>query len=241
MIATRLHPLLDPATRLYWASLVTALLLALLIAGWGEPIALLPLLLALATIDFTRTQKVAFRPLTDLIRKAPTFEEADGQLSLFVPGADAAKSVPTSDARPRQKTTPRLKAFQSRPAEPLPLLEIARAASNRDRPNVITSAWLWQAGRDESLQPYLAQCLRQAEHQPSSLHAIRAALEIIEFLRAADMGDFESKEALFDAVAAQASRGADVVKKVAQGNYPPLQSRLAAIDPKTLKLRQIPG
>lgn len=203
--------------------------------------ALLPLLLALATLDFTRTRKVAFRPLADLIRKAPPFEDKDGQLILFASGKDAPKSDLTPASRPRRKTAPKARTHQSRQAEPLPLLEIARAASNPDRPDVITSAWLWQAGRDEPLAPYLNQCLRQAEQQPSSLHAIRAAFEIIEFLRAADMSEHESKEALFDAVAAQAARGVDVVKKVAQGNYPPLQSRLAAIDPKTLKLRQIPA
>lgn len=241
MIASRLHPLHDPATRLYWASLVTALLLALVIVGWGERIALLPLLLALATLDFTRTRKIAFRPFGNLIRKTPAFEDAGGQLSLFAPERRAPKFEAAPGATSRRKTTAGTKARQSRQAEPLPLLEIARAASKPDRPDVITSAWLWQAGRDEPLATYLTQCLRQAEHQPSSLHAIRAAFEIIEFLRAADMSDFESKEALFAAVATRASRGADVVKKVAQGNYPPLQSRLAAIDPKTLKLRQIPG
>ncbi len=241
MIATRLHPLLDPATRLYWASLLVALVLAMLIAGWGEPIALLPLLLALATLDFMRTRKVAFEPFRDLLRKAPTFEDKDGQLTLFAAEEDDPKSDPTLGSRPLRKMKPKAKARQSRHAEPLPLLEIARAAASPDRPDVITSAWLWQAGRDEPLAPYLTLCLRQAEQQPSSLHAIRAAFKIIEFLRAADLSDFESKEALFDAVATEASRGADVVKKVAQGNYPPLQSRLAAIDPKTLKLQQIPG
>ena len=241
MIASRLHPLLDPATRLYWASLLVALVLAVLIAAWGEPVALLPLLLALATLDFTRTRKVAFRPFANLIRKAPSFEEADGQLSLFAPGADSLRTDVTVDRRSRHKTTRRSNARQWKYAQPLPLLEIARAAAKSDRPDVITSAWLWQAGRNESLAPYLTQCLRQAEQQPSSLHAIRAAFEIIEFLRAADMSEHESKEALFEAVAAQAARGVDVVKKVAQGNYPPLQSRLAAIDPKTLKLRKIPA
>lgn len=237
LIAHRLTLQLDPATRLFGFAFATALFLSLAIALKGEWVAALVLPFALMVIGDTRMRRVSIRAL---LHRVTVFQQADGQMSFLEPEKSPAKKQPKAVASGRPE--PAREAEGEKPVAPQPTLFDAVAHAERAaRPEVITSAWLLAEGKAEDLSPYLQACLAQADTSPSSMRAIRGGFAVLDMLRSAEPADFESKDAMYAAIAEEAAKGVDVVKKIALGTYPPLESRLANIDPKTLKLRQIPG
>ncbi len=236
LIAHRLTLQLDPATRLFGFAFATALFLSLAIALKGEWVAALVLPFALMVIGDTRMRRVSIRAL---LHRVTVFQQADGQLSFLEPEKYRASQQPEAVAHGRSEKAREAKGEKQ--AVPQPTLFDALAQVEREaRPNGITSAWLWAEGKAENLSPYLEACLAQADNSPSSMRAIRGGFTVLDMLRSADPADFESKDAMYAAIAEETAKGVDAVKKIALGTYPPLKSRLANIDPKTLKLRQIP-
>lgn len=218
---------------LYVASALAACALAIWIVAGAEPLAVPFLLFSLLVIDFTRKQTGGVDALRRFFTSSKVFVDNEGQYSFFEPLAPVSQSADSSKASGPASTP-------SVPTMPAPVFQSQLCfdayAPTPKRPTPLTSDWLWSGASERDFETVRLVCFDLVKTTPGSARAVEAAFRVMSILRTIEFQDFNSKEAIYEHVAARAGRCVDAVKKIALGTYPPIKMRLAQIDPKTLKL-----